>query len=36
MWNFFQGVIVTGGIGFGLLALGMYIEHRWIGLPRNR
>src|SRR3954447_14747864 len=36
MWNFFQGVIVAGRIGFGLVALGLYIEQRWIGLPRNR
>jgi len=36
MLNFLQGIVVTGGVGFGLLALGLYVERRWIGLPRNR
>ncbi len=36
MLDFLQGILVTSTVGFGLLALGLTIEHRWIGLPRNR
>ena len=36
MLNFLQGLIVTTGVGFGLVALGLYVEARWIGLPRRR
>ena len=36
MLNFLQGILVTSTVGFGLLALGLYVERRWIGPPRNR
>ena len=36
MFDFFQNLIVTTGIGFGLIALGLYVERRWIGLPKKR
>ena len=34
--DFFQNLIVTAGIGFGLVAIGPYIEARWIRLQRRR
>lgn len=36
MLDFFQNLVVTTGIGFGLVAFGLYVEARWIGLPRRR
>ena len=35
MLNFLQGILVTGGVGFSLVAIGLYIETRWIGLPHE-
>jgi len=34
--DYFVGLAITTGVGFGLVALGLYIEARWIGLLRRR
>ncbi len=36
MMDYFVGLAITTGVGFGLIALGLYIAARWIGLPRRR
>lgn len=36
MMDYLVGLAITTGVGFGLIALGLYVEARWIGLPRRR
>ena len=36
MMDYLVGLAITTGVGFGLIALGLYVEVRWIGLPRRR
>lgn len=32
--DYLANAFVTTGIGFGIVALGLYVEARWIGLSR--
>ena len=34
--SFLEGLLITGGVGFSLVALGLYVESRWVRRPRQR
>lgn len=36
MSELLYGLLISGGTGVLVIAAGLYIETRWIGLPRRR